>query len=114
MGDGFAAAGDMESASAWYNKMQESGFDPDIRSLNNMIKACCRSTVDDPDMSDAEKWLQQVDDFGLQPDSHTYGNLIVGSARRRNVNAAVQWFDQMQGRGIEPCLEVCTMAFEAA
>jgi pentatricopeptide repeat protein len=112
--DGFAAAGDMESARAWYNKMQESGFDPDIRSLNNMIKACCRATAEDPDLSIAESWLQQVDRFGLQPDSHTYGNLIAGSARRQDVHAAVHWFDQMLSRGIEPCLEVCTMAFDAA
>lgn len=112
--DGFAAAGDMESAMAWYNKMQEGGFDPDIRSLNNMIKACCRAPDVDPDLSIAESWLQQVDRFGLQPDSHTYGNLIAGSAKRRDVHAAVQWFDQMLSRGIEPCLEVCTMAFDAA
>ena len=112
--DAFAAIGDVTSASAWYDEMQRSGFDPDIRSLNNLIKAWCRSTVDDPDLSVAETWLRRIDALGIQPDSHTYGNLIFGAGRRRNLRAAVRWFEEMQTRNIEPCLEVCTVAFDAA
>ena len=112
--DAFAAIGDTKSASAWYDRMQKSGFYPDIRSLNNLIKAWCRSTVEDQDLSVAETWLRRIDELGIQPDSYTYGNLILGSARRRDLHAAVRWFEEMQTRKIEPCLEVCTMAFDAA
>jgi len=114
--DGFAANGDLESAEVWLLKMSSYGLVPDIRTLNGMIKACCRMLDKDPDLAMAEGWFNSLADFdqNLKPDGFSFGNLIYGCMRRKNVRRAAHWFSEMISHGIAPSAETCTFAFDAA
>eukprot|EP00928_Gymnodinium_smaydae_P025198 TRINITY_DN20149_c0_g1_i1.p1 TRINITY_DN20149_c0_g1~~TRINITY_DN20149_c0_g1_i1.p1 ORF type:complete len:580 (-),score=75.64 TRINITY_DN20149_c0_g1_i1:230-1969(-) len=111
--DGFAKACDPNGANVWLARMKDYGLTPDIRSLNGMIKACCRSLH--LDISFAEAWVHHIFDFeGLKPDSFTYGNMVLGCAKRRDPMGAEKWFNLMLGRGFPATNEVCTFALDAA
>eukprot|EP00933_Yihiella_yeosuensis_P020799 TRINITY_DN1660_c1_g1_i1.p1 TRINITY_DN1660_c1_g1~~TRINITY_DN1660_c1_g1_i1.p1 ORF type:complete len:370 (+),score=59.43 TRINITY_DN1660_c1_g1_i1:85-1194(+) len=112
--DGFATLGDAKHAARWLCRMEQSGLNPDIRTLNGMIKCCCWNTDYDPDMSEAFSWLRYIKDQpDMEPDSFSYGHLIFGADRRRNASAAKRWFKEMIGCGLHPSVEVYYFTFQA-
>ncbi|KAL8204747.1 hypothetical protein R6Q57_010370 [Mikania cordata] len=95
----------LKVAFKFYRYMRQTGFQPNVPSLNVLIKALCKNSKT---MDSAIRIFRDMSNHGCTPDAYTYGTLINGLCRLRKIKEAKELLKEMEIQGCAPSVVTYT------
>jgi Zinc finger C-x8-C-x5-C-x3-H type (and similar) len=82
---------------------------PDTITMNSHLKAIANSRTGFT-MEEIIEWLNFFcKEWGLAPDKYTFGQLLLACKRKKDVERAYMWFDQLITAGVEASEMLCNV-----